>query len=143
MADPSPLFVQFPQVVSPPAVENMPVGSEPVRMSCIFTLSPRPLTISPFSVKAVSLVMLAFSECRSSTLLPTITPLALCHGPLPMRSRALMPASPPGIVVLRYARQFVCVEPVAWPEPRNVHQHPQVHRGPRRCLCPRLTRKRS
>ena len=31
------LLVQFPQVVSPPAVENIPIGSEPVRMSCIFT----------------------------------------------------------------------------------------------------------
>src|SRR5262245_55108297 len=113
MADPSPLLVQFPQVVSPPAVENIPIGSEPVRMSCIFTLSPRPLTVSPFSVRAVSLVMLTFSECRSSALLPTITPLTLCHGPMPMRSRALMPASPPGIVVLRYARQLVCVEPAA------------------------------
>jgi hypothetical protein len=29
MADPSPFLVQFPQVVSPPAVENIPIGSEP------------------------------------------------------------------------------------------------------------------
>src|SRR5215831_2004541 len=64
MADPSPFLVQFPQVVSPPAVENIPIGSEPVRMSCIFTLSPRPLTISPFSVRAVSLVRLACSELQ-------------------------------------------------------------------------------
>src|SRR5262245_65791030 len=106
MADPSPLLVQFPQVVSPPAVENIPIGSEPVRMSCIFTLSPRPLTISPFSVRAVSLVMLAFSECRSSTLLPTTIPLAFYHGPLPIRFRDSMPAYPPGIVVLRSARQL-------------------------------------
>jgi hypothetical protein len=29
------------------------------------------------------------------------TPLAFCHGPVPMRSRAFTPASTPGIVVLR------------------------------------------
>src|SRR5581483_5977151 len=113
MAEPSPLFVQFPQVVSPPAVDNRPDGSDPVRMSCTFTGSPRPLIVSPFSESAVCLLMLTLSECRSSTLFATITPLALCHGPLPMRSRALTPASPPVSVVLRYARQLVSVEPAA------------------------------
>src|ERR1700682_1757340 len=68
MAEPSPLFVQFPQVVSPPAVEKRPCGSEPVRISCMLTASPRPLTISPFSVMAVCLVILFESEWRSSTL---------------------------------------------------------------------------
>src|SRR2546423_14612817 len=108
MAEPSPLFAQLPQVVSPPAVEYMPIGSEPVRMSCSFGVSPRPLTISPFSVRAVCLVTLfLFGECRAVTLWATTTPLALRQGPLPMRSRALTPASPPGNAVLRYAFQFV------------------------------------
>src|SRR5207244_10770363 len=106
-AEPPALFVHFPHVVSPPAVEKFPAGSEPVRMSCMFTASPRPLTASPFSVSAVCLLMLLLEECRSSTLLATVTPLALRHGPLPMRSRAFTPASPAGNVVLRYARQFV------------------------------------
>src|SRR5262249_46893947 len=128
MADPSPLLVQLPQVVSPPAVENGPIGSEPVRMSCIFTLSPRPLTISPFPLSAISLVILASSECRSSTLLPTTLPLAFCHGPLPMRSRALMPAPPPGIVVLKYARQLVCVEPADLARAAQCASRPP-HRG--------------
>lgn len=53
-------------------------------MSCSFGVSPRPLTISAFSVKAVSLLILAFSECRS-----------------------------PGAVVLRYAFQLVRLEAAA------------------------------
>jgi putative tryptophan/tyrosine transport system substrate-binding protein len=40
-------------------------------MSCVLTASPRPLTISPFSVKAVCLVILFESEWRSSTLFAT------------------------------------------------------------------------
>src|SRR5438309_2926518 len=113
IAEPSPLFVQLPHVVSPPAVEKFPAGSEPVRISCMFTASPRPLTTSPFSVKAVCLLMLLRAECRSCTLLATTTPLALRHGPLPIRSRAFTPASPPGNVVVKYARQFVYGEPAA------------------------------
>src|SRR5438046_898546 len=113
IAEPSPLLVQLPQVVSPPAVEKRPSGSEPVRMSCSFGVSPRPLTISPFSFKAVCLLRLLCSECRSLTLFATTTPLAFCHGPLPMRLRASVPASPPGKVVLRYARQFVAFAPAA------------------------------
>src|SRR5581483_7323029 len=101
MAEPSPLFVQLPQVVSPPAVENMPCGSEPVSMSCVLTGSPRPGTTSPFSVSAVALLILFLPECRSATFLAMTTPLAFFQGPLPMRSRALTPASPPGSVVLR------------------------------------------
>src|SRR6185437_11542090 len=56
-------------------------------MSCMLTVSPRPLTISPFSVRAVCLLMLLESEWRSSTFFATTTPLAFCHGPFPMRSR--------------------------------------------------------
>src|SRR5712691_8949093 len=113
IAEPSPLLVQLRQVVSPPAVEKRPSGSEPVRISCVFTGSPRPLTPSPFSVKAVCLLILLCSECRSFTLLATTTPLAFRHGPFPMRSRASTPASPPGNVVLKYARQVVYFEPAA------------------------------
>src|SRR6185503_11855040 len=114
IAEPSPDLVQLPQVVSPPAVEYMPIGSEPVRMSCSFGVSPRTLTCSPFSVSAVSLLMLALAECRSATFFATITPLALYQGPLPMRSRAFSPGAPvapaPG-VLLRYACQLVRFEP--------------------------------
>src|SRR5882672_4318842 len=113
IAEPSPLLVQLPQVVSPPAVEYMPMGSEPVRMSCSFGVSPRPFTFLPFSVSAVSLLMLALPECSSDTLFATTTPFALRHGPLPMRSRAFTPASPPGSVVLRYACQLVAFAPAA------------------------------
>src|SRR6267142_1509879 len=111
IAEPSPLFAQLPQVVSPPAVEKRPDGSEPVRMSCSFGCSPRPLIGSPFSDSAVCLLMFALSECRSSRFFATTTPLALRHGPLPMRSRAFTPASPPGSQVLKYAFQFTCFEP--------------------------------
>ena len=124
VAEPSPLLVQLPQVVSPPAVENLPDGSEPVRTSCMFTASPRPLTVSPFSVSAVCFVMLTASECRSSTFFATMTPFALYQGPLPIRSRAFTPASPPGSVVLKYARQLVRVEPAALASERQCASAP-------------------
>jgi hypothetical protein len=41
------------------------------------------------------------AECNSSKVAAITTPLAFCQGPLPMRSRALTPAAPPGSVVLR------------------------------------------
>src|SRR5689334_2012137 len=63
MGEPSPLFVQLPQVVWPPAVEYIPSGSEPVRMSWVLTASPLPPT-SAFSVSAVSFLMLTVAECR-------------------------------------------------------------------------------
>ena len=56
-------------------------GCEPVRMSCWFGLSPRPLTTSPFSVSEFSFDSLLLSLCRSATLAATCTPLALNHGP--------------------------------------------------------------
>ena len=63
MADPlSELFVQLPHVLSPPAVEYRPCGSEPVRISCLLGFCARPLIISPFSVKAVSLPTLFDAE---------------------------------------------------------------------------------
>jgi len=42
----------LPQVWSSLPVNAVPSGSEPVRMSCLFGASPRPFTISPFSVSA-------------------------------------------------------------------------------------------
>ena len=55
----------------------------------MFGVSLRPLTTVPFSVSAVCLVSLLFALCRSSTLVAITTPWTFCHGPLPMRSRAL------------------------------------------------------
>jgi hypothetical protein len=79
----------------------MPAESEPVSMSCWLGFSPLPVMTSPFSVSAVFLLRLFLAECSCATLLAITTPLALRHGPLPMRSRAFTPASPPGMVVLR------------------------------------------
>ena len=67
---------------------TVPSGREPVRMSWRFTLSPKPVTTSPFSVSELALPSLALALCRSATLVATVTPLALTHGPLPMRSTA-------------------------------------------------------
>src|SRR5688572_12253932 len=68
-------------------------------MSCRFA-APCELIGRPCSSSAVSLLMLALSECRSSTFDAIGVPLALYQGPLPIRSRALTS----GIEVLRYAR---------------------------------------
>src|SRR5215831_8277298 len=112
IAAPSPLFVQLPHVVSTLPAIAVPSGCDPVRMSCMFGVSPRPLTTSPRSVSAVCLVRLLV-PCSSATLLAMTTPLALRHGPVPMRSRALT-AGPPGpACVLRYARQTRLPEPAA------------------------------
>jgi hypothetical protein len=65
----------------------VPSGREPVSMSWLFGWSVRPLTELPFSSIAVALVRLLLGECRSATFCATTTPLALRHGPAPMRSR--------------------------------------------------------
>src|SRR5689334_7103532 len=104
IAAPSPLFVQLPHVVSTLPAIVVPSGCEPVRMSCMFGLSPAPLTTSPRSVSAVCLVRLLL-PCSSLRLLPITTPLALRHGPVPMRSRAFTAGPPAPACVLRYARQ--------------------------------------
>jgi hypothetical protein len=96
IAAPSPLDVQFVQVDS----VARPSAVEPVRMSCWFGVSPRPLTTVPFSVSAVSFASL-LPLCSSSTLLAISSPLALRHGPAPMRSRASTAAAPPAAWVLR------------------------------------------
>jgi hypothetical protein len=67
----------------------------------------------PRSLNELSKPSLLFSLCRSSTLVATTWPLKFCHGPLPMRSRALTagssllgaqigaPSFPSGAVTLR------------------------------------------
>src|SRR5689334_14479542 len=70
-------------------------------MSCLLTGSPRPEITSPFSLTEFCFESLLLALCRSATLVATTTPFAFCHGPLPMRSRALTAPEP---LVLRYAR---------------------------------------
>ena len=67
----------------------------------MFGSSPRPFTISPVSVRIDSLVRFAASEWSSSTLLAISAPAWLCHGPVPMRSRACTAAVPSSLIVLR------------------------------------------
>ena len=81
MAEPSPFFVQLPQVVSPPAVENMPCGSEPVRMSCIVRRVAAALDRLALLVKRGLLVECWPSECRSSTSWPPPRPWRSATGP--------------------------------------------------------------
>src|SRR5882672_9324986 len=88
-----------------PSVNALPLPCEPVSMSCVFGLSPRPLTTAPFSVNELSLPSLLLAPCKSSTLAATCTPFALNHGPLPIRSRALTAGWPFAALALRYACQ--------------------------------------
>src|SRR4051812_19448821 len=101
------LLVQLLHVVSSVPGSARPSLSDPVRMSWTFGVSPTPFTGMPFSVSAcVLLIWLRsrmMSPCRSGTVAAIIAPFALCHGPVPMRSRALM-GRPSGPVALRYAR---------------------------------------
>src|SRR6266478_7760460 len=80
------------------AGNTRPSAVEPVMASCWFGCIPTPLTIVPFSVSAVSRVILLLAPWRSSTLVATTSPLKFFHGPLPMRSRAL--TGPPGAPAL-------------------------------------------
>ena len=75
----------------------------------MFGVSPRPLTTSPFSVSAVCLVRL-FARAARPTSFAMTTPLALTHGPAPIRSRAF---TAPGPCVLRYARHVFPPAPAA------------------------------
>src|SRR6185503_20131075 len=88
-------------------------------MSWRFGVSPTPLTVSPFSFSAVTLVRLlprraasSVSPCRSATFCATRAPLALYQGPAPMRSRAFTAGWPLAAAALRYACQ-VLVLPAA------------------------------
>ena len=68
--------VQLPQV----AAFAVPSGLEPVRMSCRFGSSPRPLMTPPVSDSAVCLVMPLPSPCRASTLAAIVTPCRVDPG---------------------------------------------------------------
>src|SRR5882724_4572110 len=113
MAVPVVLLVQLRQVMSSLPENARPSGCEPVRMSCMFGLSPLALMVSPFSLSPVSLLILLLLLCRSSTSLAMTTPLVFCHGPLPMRSRALTAGLPSAALVLKYACH-VLPAPTAW-----------------------------
>jgi len=95
------LLVQLPHVVSAAPVARVPSRFDPVRMSCVFGVSPRPFTTAPFSVSEVSLPSLLLSLWRSATFSATFTPLALYQGPAPMRSRALTAGCDPAAATLR------------------------------------------
>ena len=70
------LFVHLRQLKSRSPPYGLPSAVDPVRMSCRFGVSPRPLTTSPLSVSAVCLVRL-LSPCSCSTSLAITSPLAL------------------------------------------------------------------
>src|SRR3954469_24681919 len=101
IAAPCVLLDQFLQVRSSPAAKAVPSACEPVSTSCRFGVSPRPLMTSPFSESAVCLERLLLAPCRSATSLATTTPLAFFHGPLPMRSFALIAGLPSAACVER------------------------------------------
>src|SRR5215471_10444119 len=112
IAVPCALLLQLWQVLSSPDGKARPSGCVPVSASCLFGVSPRPLTTSPFSFSAVCLVRLLW-PCSSSRSLAITTPLAFCHGPFPMRSRALTAGWPSVPCVLRYACQRRLPAPTA------------------------------
>src|SRR6266481_8312171 len=99
-AEPCVLLVQFLQVRSSPAANAVPSGCDPVSTSWRFGVSPRPLMTSPFSLSAVCFVR-PLAPCNSATSLAITTPLAFCHGPLPMRSRALTAGLPSAACIER------------------------------------------
>jgi hypothetical protein len=72
VAVPSLLLVQLRQVISWSPENARPSGCEPVRMSCIFGLSPRAFMVSPFSLSAVSLLILLLLADTSRTSSATI-----------------------------------------------------------------------
>src|SRR3954471_24224162 len=112
IAAPCVLLVQFLQVRSSAPAKAVPSGCDPVSTSWRFGVSPRPLMTSPFSLSAVCLVRL-LAPCSSAMSLATTTPLAFCHGPLPMRSRAFSAGLPSAACVERYARQVFAPAPAA------------------------------
>src|SRR6185312_13544898 len=114
IAAPCVLLVQFLQVRSASGPNAVPSGCDPVSTSCRLGVSPRPLMTSPFSERDVCLLRLLAAPCRSATSFATTTPLAFCHGPLPMRSRAFTAGLPSAAWVERYACQVVAVAPAAF-----------------------------
>ena len=109
----------------------------------MFGVSPRPLTTSPFSVSAVCLLRL-FAPCSSVTFWATTTPLALRHGPVPMRSRALTAGRAAGGL-----RAEVGAPGPLPPRPRGASElqqsgrHRRARRGRRRCPSPCSRRRTS
>src|ERR1700761_6105620 len=112
MALPKLLLVQLLQVRLRFGGDERPSSGEPVSMSCWFGVSPRTLVGSPFSLSPFALLICEL-VWRSSTFLAISTPLALTHGPLPMRSRALTPGWVGVELVLRYARHVLPPAPTA------------------------------
>ena len=101
MAEPSPLFVQLPQVVSPAGrgehALRVGAGQNIVRVDRVAAAADR-LAFFGQSRLLIDIVLIGVQIVDA---LATTTPLAFCHGPLPTRSRALTPAAPLGSVVLR------------------------------------------
>src|ERR1700722_10857857 len=102
------LEVQLLHVWSAASGYAVPSGREPVRMSCWLGWSPKPLGVSPFSVRTEAFETLAprranssVSPCSSCRLRATSWPLALYQGPSPMRSRALITVLGLSLWVLR------------------------------------------
>ena len=89
---------------------------EPVKMSCLLGFSTTVIDGLALFVERRVLVTLFLAECSSSTLLAIITPLALCHGPAPMRSRACTTFGSFSAVpwVLKYARHVRLPAPAAF-----------------------------
>src|SRR4029077_834512 len=104
----------------------------------------------PRSLNELSKPSLLLSLCRSSRLVATTWPLKFCHGPLPMRSRALTagfaPSFPSGAVTLRQrlamlvgafdaAQIGALAEPGAGDEERHTGRLRQWWWRRRRLLC--------
>src|ERR1700722_10935276 len=113
MALPNPLLVQLLQVMLRLPGNALPSAVDPVRMSCQFGLKPKPAIIAPRSVSEVDAPSRTLPLCRSSTFCATTSPLKFCHGPLPMRSRALTGTLGGTELVLRYARHVLLPAPTA------------------------------
>src|SRR2546427_4113995 len=101
------VFVACPVIAG--VVHLVPRVRRPVRPGArqdvvILGVSPTPLIVSPFSVRAVCLFRLLLFPCRSARLFAISSPFELYQGPVPMRSRAwrMVTALSPARV-LRYA----------------------------------------
>src|SRR5262249_12932626 len=107
IVEPNVLLVQLLQVRFRFAGNARPSACEPVMASCQLGVMPTPAIMLPRSVSAVCWLRLLLALCRSSTSLAITTPLEFCHGPLPMRSRALTGPPWASAVLLRYACQVL------------------------------------
>jgi len=121
-AAPSLLFVQFLHVWSAASAYARPSGCDPVRISCMFGRIAHAVSPGrPFSVNALFFVNQVsrgapHPACRHAGWRGRgrpIAPRALCHGPLPMRSRAFTARLPSAADVLMYALQVRLPAPAA------------------------------